>query len=58
MSLVKIYALGACHPECRFCALDWWRWLRDRENQMSVPRKKYGETISFAQAAATSIKAD
>lgn len=43
---------GACHPECRFCAIGFFRWLKGREKQMSQPRK--GETVSFSEAAATS----
>jgi hypothetical protein len=42
------------YRNCPFCARDYWRWLKARMRQMSTPRK--GETISFADAAATSIR--
>ncbi len=40
--------------DCPFCTRDYWRWLKSRMAQMSKPRM--GETISFADAAATSVK--
>ncbi len=52
---MKINALGACHPECRFCAQEWYKWWRGRDKQMSMVRP--GQGISFAEAAVTSIKA-
>lgn len=49
-------ALGQCHPDCRFCQKEWWRWYRARMAQMH--KAKRGDTVSFAQAAATSIGAN
>lgn len=42
------------HPECPWCARLFFAWLKARMCQMQVPRKKKGETVSFAEAAATS----
>ena len=48
---------GQCeHPDCPWCARIWFRWYAARMNQMHVPRKNRGETTSFAEAAATSVK--
>ena len=52
---MMVYALGPCDPRCAFCAREFLKWLRGRMNQMSIPRR--GESISFAEAAATSIGA-
>lgn len=43
-----------CDARCGWCARNWWRWLKSREAQMSLLRP--GQTTSFAQAAATSIR--
>jgi len=51
---MKVKALGNCHPDCRYCAMDFWKWLKGRMNQMDRPRR--GEEQSFSEAAATSIK--
>jgi hypothetical protein len=56
---VIVQALGACHPDCRFCAREFWRWYAGRMLQMhkvNARGRSRGET-SFAQAAATSIGA-
>lgn len=49
-------ALNKCHKECPFCARDYFKWLKTREAQMSHPTK--GMSVSFAQAAATSVKVE
>jgi hypothetical protein len=41
---------------CGRCALDWKAWLKAREAAMN--RIKNGCTMSFAQAAITSIRPD
>lgn len=51
---MTIRALGRCHPDCSFCARDWWRWLRRRQADMARPRR--GEAVSFLQAALTSVR--
>lgn len=43
-----------CHPDCPWCARAFWRWLKGRMAAMSVRK---GGITSFAEAAATSIKA-
>lgn len=43
-----------CDQRCSFCAQAFWRWVKSREAQMKVPKK--GETVSFAEAARTSVK--
>lgn len=50
--------MKSCDQTCSHCAREFWKFLRARMAQMSVPRTKKGETTSFAEAAATSIKAD
>jgi len=50
-------SLQTCDQTCSHCARDFFRWWKTREAQMSVPRKKLGETTTFAEAAATSIHA-
>lgn len=52
---MRVYALGPCHPDCRFCAREFWVWLRARMAQMD--RVKKGMTTSWSQAAATSVRA-
>lgn len=47
--------VGACDPQCPWCARDWWRWLAGREAQMSRPRR--GETVPFSAAALSSVRA-
>lgn len=42
------------YPECPWCARLFLTWLRLRLGQMAAPRVKLGETVSFAEAAATS----
>jgi hypothetical protein len=50
-----IVSNGQCeHPDCPWCARIWLAWLAARMHQMQVPRRKLGETVSFAAAAATS----
>jgi hypothetical protein len=44
-----------CSPQCPWCAKEFWRWMKSRMAQMNMTRP--GETTSFAQAAATSVKA-
>lgn len=51
---MKVNALAACHPECRFCAVEMFRWLAGRMTQMA--KAKRGDTTSFAECAATSVK--
>lgn len=52
-----IISNGQCeHPDCPWCARIWLAWLAARMRQMQVPRRKLGETVSFAEAASTSIK--
>lgn len=48
--------LGECHPDCPWCAREWFRWLAARMRQMQKPAR--GERISFAEAAASSVRAD
>jgi hypothetical protein len=50
---MTINALGSCHPDCTFCARDFFKWLKTRMTQMAIIEK--GQVISFAEAAATSI---
>jgi len=44
-----------CSPQCPWYAKEFWRWMKSRMAQMDKPRN--GESESFAQAAATSVKA-
>jgi hypothetical protein len=44
-----------CDQTCAHCAREFWRWLRAREAQMRTPRR--GERTTFADAAATSVRA-
>lgn len=43
------------HPYCNACARDFFRWRKTREAQMSLVEE--GDATSFAQAAATSVRA-
>ena len=43
-----------CNQTCSHCARDWFRWLKSREHQMSMPHK--GAKATFAEAAATSVR--
>jgi hypothetical protein len=43
-----------CDQTCTHCARDWFRWLKSREHQMSMPHK--GAQATFAAAAATSVR--
>ena len=47
--------MQACNQTCSFCAREFWKFVKARQAQMSVPRK--GETMTFANAAATSVRA-
>lgn len=44
-----------CHPDCPWCARAFFAWLKARMRDMARPRR--GEKTSFADAAATSIRA-
>lgn len=49
-------ANGQCeHPDCPFCARIWLAWYAARMRQMHMTRTKKGETVSFAESAATSV---
>jgi len=50
-----VNALGACHPDCPFCAKAYFAWFKQRMKQMDFA--KPGQP-SFSSAAATSIKPD
>lgn len=52
--MLVVNALGSCHKDCRFCAKEFYRWYKTRMAQMAVPQE--GQTTTFAQAAATSVK--
>lgn len=53
-----VQALGACHPDCPWCAREWWKWCASRMRQMGSHRRRGRiEQTSFAEAAATSIGA-
>ncbi len=43
-----------CGPECSYCAREFWRWLKNREFNMS--RALPGTPVSFTAAAKTSVK--
>lgn len=51
---MMVRALGQCHEDCRFCQREFLQWYRARMAQMH--RVKKGESTSFAESAATSIK--
>lgn len=53
-----VHALGACRPECPWCAREWWRWYKSRMAAMAQRTGSNGRTMSasFAEAAATSIR--
>ncbi len=49
-----VYALGACHAECPWCARDFWRWLKNRIANMS----RVVDGVSFAVEAAKRSPSD
>jgi len=50
---VRNYSRG-CDQTCPVCARQFWAWMKSRMNQMDRPRK--GDVVSFAAAAATSVR--
>lgn len=52
---IIVNALGACHPDCPFCAKAYFAWFKQRMRQMDLA--KPGQS-SFAAAAATSVKVE
>lgn len=42
-----------CHPDCPWCARQFWLWLKHHMANMS---RRVGGATSFAEAAATSIR--
>lgn len=47
-----VRALAACHPDCPWCAREWWAWLRGRMASMG----RLVDGVSFAEAAASSVR--
>lgn len=54
---MRLNLLGKCHPDCPWCAKEFWSWLKARMKNANKEDGRSGEG-SFARAAATSIKAD
>lgn len=50
---MRVEALAQCHPDCPFCARDFFAWYARRMGAMNV--RKNG-ILSFSEAAATSIR--
>lgn len=55
--MLVVYALGACHPQCPWCAREFWKWMAGRMRAMDTPSKRHPGKVTFAQAAATSVVA-
>lgn len=59
--MMVVNALGTCHRDCPWCAREFLvRWLQTRVRQMDELTKKQkerGETTTFSEAAATSVRA-
>lgn len=60
--------MQSCDQTCTWCARNWFRWLKAREGQMSVPRKaklhpvtkavlRPADSVTFTEAARTSNRA-
>lgn len=47
-----------CDSTCAVCAREFFKWYKTRMKQMEMVRTNKGETVSFAEAAATSVRAD
>lgn len=56
-----VNALDVCHRDCPWCAREFLvGWFQSRVRQMDILTKKAkdrGETVTFTQAAATSVRA-
>ncbi len=52
--MLVVNALGKCHPDCPWCAKEFFKWMKSRMTQMN--RVVPGMVESFSQAASTSVK--